>query len=264
MFSWSESDDRVAIIKMNAELRHAQLELLSAECATDRLRLRFSPENVARYGERDVLRKAAASAAALKDYYSYIARKVSDLNTTVPPRPSSIPEDKVLGAIEKMCEYIEERRKEYRSQGLPLSPNQYTRMKSFFSPSMLADIRVVELRGRHIKNPPFYGEARALGISNLPDVAHMDSLTFDDVVIFPGEINDRRLFHALVHAAQFDILGLDDYAELYVRGFLRVRSHISVPLEMQAFGLEAKFAENPSEPFLVEKLIKLWVKEGRY
>jgi hypothetical protein len=264
MFSWTESDDRVAIVKMNAELQHAQLELLSAECATDRLRLRFSLENVARYGERDVLRKAAASAVALKDYYSQIARKVADANATASQRASLIPEEKVLPAIDGLREYVQERRQEYRQQGLPLSPNQYTRMKSFFSPSLLAEIRIVELRGRHLKNPAFYGEARALGISNLPDVAHMDSLTFDDVVIFPGEINDRRLFHALVHAAQFDILGLDDYTELYVRGFLRVRSQISVPLEMQAFSLEAKFAEKPNEHFSVEELIRLWIKERRY
>jgi hypothetical protein len=264
MFLWTESDDRVAIVKMNAELRHAQLELLSAECATDRLRLRFSPENVARYGERDVLRKAFASANALKDYYGSIARQVSELNIAPSPRTSLIPEEKVLAAIESMREHIEEQRKEYRPQGLPLSPNQYAKMKSFFPPAMLAEARIVELRGRHIKNPPFYGEARALGLTNLPELAHMASLTFDDVVIFPREINDRRLFHALVHAAQFEMLGIDRYAELFVRAFLRVRSHVSVPLEMQAFSLEAKFAEKPSEAFSVEKLIGLWVKEGRY
>jgi hypothetical protein len=37
-----------------------------------------------------------------------------------------------------------------------------------------------------------------------------------------------------------------------------------VPIEMQAFSLEAKFAENPNEPFSVEKLIKLWANEDRY
>jgi hypothetical protein len=264
MFLWSETDDRVAIVKMNAELRHAQLELLSAECATDRLRLRFSPENLARYAERDVLRKAVASATALKDYYTYVARQVSEANTTTLPQASSIPEDKVMEVIDGMCQYLEERRREYRSQGLPLTPNQYTRMKAFFSPAMLADIRVVELRGGHIHNPAFYGEARALGITNLPELAHMASLTFDDVVVFPGEINDRRLFHALVHAAQLEILGLERYAELFVRGFLRVRSHVSVPIEMQAFSLEAKFAEKPQEAFSVEELVRLWLKERRY
>ncbi|HSZ63357.1 MAG TPA: hypothetical protein VK828_16275 [Terriglobales bacterium] len=264
MFLWSESDDRVAIVKMNAELQHAQLELLSAECATNRLRLRFSPENLARYAERDLLRKAVASATALKDYYSYIARQASEEKAGASSRTSFIPEEKVVAAIDSMREYLQERRKEYRPQGLPLSPNQYTKMKSFFSPALLAEVRVIELRGRHINNPPFYAEARALGLTNLPEVAHMASLTFDDTVIFPREINDRRLFHALVHAAQFEILGFEGYAESFVRGFLRVRSHISVPLEMQAFNLEAKFAEKPHEAFSVEEIISLWVKERRY
>jgi hypothetical protein len=264
MFLWTESDDRVAIVKMNAELRHAQLELLSAECATDRLRLRFSPENIARYGERDLLRKAVASATALKDYYTYIARQAAEANAGASPRASFIPEEKVIAGIDAMREYLQERRKEYRPQGLPLSPNQYTRMKVFFSPAMLAEVRVVELRGRHISSPPFYAEARALGLSNLPELAHMASLTFDDVVVFPGEVTDRRLFHALVHAAQFEILGLERYAELFLRGFLRVRSHVSVPIEMQAFSLEAKFAENPREAFSVDEIIRLWLKERRY
>ena len=49
MYSWNDPDDRVAIAQMNADLRHAQLDLLSAECATDRLRLRFSAADLARY-----------------------------------------------------------------------------------------------------------------------------------------------------------------------------------------------------------------------
>ncbi len=31
MFSWDKTGDRVAIVQMNAELRHAQLEILSAQ-----------------------------------------------------------------------------------------------------------------------------------------------------------------------------------------------------------------------------------------
>ena len=65
MYSWNDPDDRVAIVQMNADLRHAQLDLLSAQCATDRLRLRFSVENLARYGEKDVLRKTIGAAVAL-------------------------------------------------------------------------------------------------------------------------------------------------------------------------------------------------------
>jgi hypothetical protein len=270
MFSWSNRDDRVAIVQMNAELRHAQLEMLSAECATDRLRLRFSPEDVARYGERDIVRKVVKSATALHDYYGAIARRLSDPNSIAPPRAalfqraSSFQEEKVLAAIDGLRQYLQARRQEYRPQGLPLGTDQHNKMKPFFPLALLAEIRIVELRNQRIPNPPFYAEAKALGLTNLPEITHMASLTFEDVVIFPSEMNDRRLFHALVHALQFQVLGLERYAELFVRGFLRTRSHVSVPLEMHAFSLEAKFAENPDLPFSVEEMVRLWTNQGRY
>lgn len=132
MFSWNNRDDRVAVVQMNAELRRAQLEMLSAECATGRLRLRFSAEDVVRYGERDILRKAVASATALHDYYGAIARQVSDLNSIAPPRASLFQEEKVLAAIDQVRQYLQDRRKEYRPQGLPLGTDQHPKMKPFF------------------------------------------------------------------------------------------------------------------------------------
>ena len=264
MFSWSKRDDRVAIVQMNAELRHAQLEMLSAECATDRLRLRFSAEDVACYGERDVLRKAVASATALHDYYSYIARQVSDPSSMAPRPACSLEEEKVAEAIDCVRQYLQGRRKEFRPQGLPLGTDQHIAMKPFFPLGLLAGIRIVELRNERISNPPFYDEAKAMGLVDLPELSHMASLTFEDVVVFPSEITDRRLFHALVHAVQFKVLGLERYTELFVRSFLRTRAHVSVPLEMHAFSLESKFAENPDEPFSVEEKVRLWANQGRY
>jgi hypothetical protein len=264
MFSWSKGDDRVAIVQMNAELRHAQLELLSAECAADRLRLRFSAEDIARYCERNVLRKAVASATALRDYYGEIARMVSDANFMAAPGVSAFPEEKVVAGIDQVRQYFSEQRKEYRPQGLPLGADQRGAMSPFFPAPLLAEVRVVVLRDHRVSNPPFYAEAKALGLTNLPELAHMASLTYEDVVIFPGEISERRLFHALVHTVQSKILGLERYTELFVRGFLRTRSHVSVPLEMQAFSLEAKFDENPGEAFSVEEMVRLWIRQNRY
>ena len=77
MVSWDESRDRSAILQMNAELREAQLELLSAQCAMDRLRLRHPTEIVARHAQRDVLQKAWASANALYEYYSGLYRRAA-------------------------------------------------------------------------------------------------------------------------------------------------------------------------------------------
>ena len=141
----------------------------------------------------------------------------------------------------------------FRPIGRPLDHDRRRMMTPFFTPDLLDKIRIVALEGRRISNPPFYAEAKAQGLNSLPEFTHMASLTFEDVVVFHGEIAARTLFHALVHAVQFEVLGLERYTELFVRGFLRTRSHISVPLETHGFTLESKFAGDPAQTFLSKK-----------
>jgi len=78
MASWDEGGDRIAILQMNAELKEAQLELLSAQCAMDRLRLNYPAGSVARHGQRDVLQKAWASANALYEYYDGLHKRAPE------------------------------------------------------------------------------------------------------------------------------------------------------------------------------------------
>jgi hypothetical protein len=61
--------DRIRLI---ADLRAAKVELLSAQCATDRIRLQYSVQDIVSFGERQILRRAIASADALNDFYSEI------------------------------------------------------------------------------------------------------------------------------------------------------------------------------------------------
>ncbi len=264
MFSWEKNGDRVAIVQMNAELRHAQLEILSAQCATDRLRLRFSTEDIARYAQRDVLRKALSSATALHHYYSEIARQVTDPDSIAQGRGPLWNEERITEAISMVADYLHEQREHFRPQGQPLGEDHRRTMTPFFDPALLDEVRIVSLEGRRVSNPPFYAEAKALGLTTLPEFTHMASLAFEDVLVFHGDIAARTLFHALVHAVQFEVLGLERYTEHFVRGFLRTRSHISVPLEAHAFTLESKFAGDPTQPFSVEERVRLWVNQGRY
>jgi hypothetical protein len=257
MYSWNDPDDRVSIVQMNADLRHAQLDLLSAQCATDRLRLRFSVEDLARYGEKDVLRKTIGAAVALSDYYLSIQNEM-------PADPAGLPESQVLQAVKRVAEYLWSQREIYYRSGSPLSARQKEILDPFFSSAILDRVRTVEMHGRRLPPPPFYLEARSLGIENLPELTHMASLTFVDVIVFNDLIIERTLFHGLVHAAQFHILGLERYTDLFVRAFLRTNAHFTVPLETHAFALESKFAVDPGKAFSVEEQIRLWVREGRY
>ena len=257
MYSWNDPDDRVAIVQMNAELRHAHLDLLSAQCATDRLRLRFSVEDLARYSERDVLRKTIGAAVALSDYYLSIQNEMPD-------DAGHFSESQVQQAVKRVAEYLWKQREAYFPTASPLRARDRAALQPFFSAAALDRVRTVEMHGRRIPAPPFYLEARALGVENLPSLTHMASLTFVDVIVFNDLIIERTLFHGLVHAVQFQILGLERYTDLFVRGFLRTSAHFTVPLETHAFALESKFALDPETPFSVEEQVRLWLREGRY
>ena len=257
MYLWNDPDDRVAIAQLNAELRHAQLDLLSAQCATDRLRLRFSVEDLARYGERDVLRKTIGTAVALNEYYLSIRNEM-------PPEAGSLSETQVAQAVKRVSDYLRRQRETHFARGAALGPRQKEILRPFFSAALLERVRAVELHGRRLPPPPFYQEAHELGIENLPALTHMSSLTFVDVIVFNDLIIERALFHGLVHAVQFEILGVERYTDLFVRAFLRTNAHFSVPLETHAFALESKFAVDPGKAFWVEEQVRLWVREGRY
>jgi len=264
MFSWDNPDDRVAVVQMNAELRHARLELLSAECATHQLRLRFSTEDLARFAEHDLLRKAIDSAAALNEFYASIERQIPHAGQLLKATAPKLSEEQALDISASISAYIREQRERYFPSGTALSAQRKAIMLPYFPAALLSRIRVVELEGDCIPNPPFYSKALDLGFSNLPSFSQMESLTFLDVAVFNERITDSTLFHGLVHAVQFQILGLQRYSDLLVRGFLRTNAHFAVPLEAHAFALESKFARNGSASFSVEEQIRLWIREGRY
>lgn len=261
MYSYENSDDCLAIMQMNSELHQAHLELLSAHCATHQLRQRYSADDLARFGRRDVLRKSAEAASALHTFYSVIEKMIPQATPSPAPQLTSA---QIAQAIENVASYLREQRERYFSAALPLSNQLKACMWPYFSPTLLDQVRVVELHGQRVAAPAFYAQARALGFDNLPQVTHMDSLTFIDVLVFNQTLTERSLFHALVHAVQFQVLGLERYTELFVQSFVKTKAHFTVPLEAHVFSLESKFMRSSAERFSVEDHVRLWVNEGRY
>jgi hypothetical protein len=64
------------IERLKADLSAAGVELLSAHCATDRVRLQYSLQDIVAFGEPSVLKKAADSADALYRFFSQIERQL--------------------------------------------------------------------------------------------------------------------------------------------------------------------------------------------
>lgn len=173
-------------------------------------------------------------------------------------------ESQVSQAVTRLTQYIREGHEYYRTLGQPLSRDMVSSLKPFFSLRLLTRVRTVELTDRRLSNPSFYSKARSLGFTNLPDLAHKATITFLDVVVFNEAVTERNLFHALVHAAQFQALGIERYAELFLHGFLRAKNFSLVPLKAHAFALDARYSKDRGESFSVEEEVEQWIKEGKY
>jgi len=250
-----------SIQRMNSELQQVQLELLSAHCAVHQLRLRYSAEDLARFGHRDVLRKSARAASALSEFYEGLEKNIP---SPEPPSPSSQPSsEQVALAVGWVSAYLQQQRAHYLPVAGALDPQPRVMMRPYFSMALLDQVRVVELKGARVAVPDFFREIRAAGFDP-PEISHMDSVTFSDVVVFNHQLTLRALFHALVHSVQIQVLGLCRYADLWVNSFIRTRTHFTVPLEIHAFSMASRFLTPLAEKFSVEEEVLRWKQEGRY
>lgn len=259
-----DSADGVSLRQINIELQHAHLELVSAHCAIHQLRLRYSADHLARFGRRDVLRKSAEAAGALHEFYTSIEQRIPEPEPSAPSVFAFQPtEAQIAQAVEWLSSYLHAEREHYLPQSGELSPHLKAAMRPYFSAELLDRIRVGELHGARVEAPDFFARARALGFDP-PEITHMDSLTFLDVIVFNQRITERALFHGLVHAVQIQHLGLKRYAELWIYSFIRTRTHFTVPLEVHAFSLASKFLRPSPEKFSVEESVLRWIEARRY
>jgi len=256
-------EGRTCVMQLNSELQRAHLELLSAHCAAHQLRLHYSTQDLIRFGRRDILRKSAQAASALHQYYAAIEQKIPADATPEQPLPTASPEQ-IAQAVRWLSSYLQEQRENYLPAAARLNQRHREVMSGYFSSDFLDAIRILELKGARVPAPDFFAHARSLGFHQLPEISHMDSLTFLDVIVFNELLTERALFHGLVHSVQIAILGTARYAELWVEGFLRTRAHFTVPLEVHAFALSAKFLRPNPEKFSVEEHVQAWIDQNRY
>ena len=62
----------IDVARLKADLAAADVELLSAHCAADRIRLQYSPLEIVTFGEHRALKRAIASAEAVHRFFSQI------------------------------------------------------------------------------------------------------------------------------------------------------------------------------------------------
>jgi hypothetical protein len=67
---------QIDVNRLRAELAAASVELLSAQCAADRVRLQYSLQDIVTFGEPKTLKRAIASAEALHSFFSQVAAEI--------------------------------------------------------------------------------------------------------------------------------------------------------------------------------------------
>lgn len=168
--------------------------------------------------------------------------------------------------IQQVAEYIGQQRQTYRGRAVLLDSHQQSAMQRFFPASALDSTRVLVLAGEQVSNPPFYPELQRMGFEpgSLPDFSLMAAITFVDTVVSHEPFTDKLLFHELVHIVQYAKLGLPGFAAKYVRGFLKGGSYEAIPLEVNAYKLEARFATASTKTFSVSDEVKGWIDADRF
>jgi hypothetical protein len=179
---------------------------------------------------------------------------------------SNLHDTEIAWVIQQVAEYIEHQRQIYRRRAEPLNVNQIAAMQPFFPGSTLDSTRVVVLTGERVGNPPFYGQLVDMGFDPAasPNFELMTAITFVDTVVSHEPFTASLLFHELVHVVQYEKLGLREFAAKYVRGFLNGGSYDAIPLEMNAYELDARFTQGPAKPFSIAEQVQKWIDQGKF
>ena len=75
----SGSEKHIDVARLQADVAAAGVELLSAHCAADRIRLQYSPKDIVNFGEPNTLKKAIASSRALCRFFGVIEAQMTNV-----------------------------------------------------------------------------------------------------------------------------------------------------------------------------------------
>jgi hypothetical protein len=71
----------IDIARLKSDLAAASVEMLSAHCAADRVRLQYSTRDIVEHGERRTLQRAIGSAEAVHRFFTQVAAQLNKEET---------------------------------------------------------------------------------------------------------------------------------------------------------------------------------------
>ncbi len=154
--------------------------------------------------------------------------------------------------------WIKEQRQVFRPLGRALPDTAIAQFSLYFEEQLLQKVRLVTVPA--LENPGFldnYQSVLAEKAIPMLDFSAMAGITFVDTILLVDRYLDESatalIFHELVHAVQYELLGPEKFVELYILGWVNQGfNYAAIPLEMDAFELQNRYEADPTQPFPVK------------
>ena len=138
--------------------------------------------------------------------------------------------------------WVRNRRDRYHSRGHPLSSEDLDWLTPFHDESFLARVRLCRA---------------PLHLGGIAGITYGDTILIAPDAPAEGHPWRRLVFHELVHVVQYEVLGLDAFLARYLGGWASAGyRYRGIPLEEDAYAIEAKFSADPGRPFKVREEVK--------
>jgi len=168
--------------------------------------------------------------------------------------------DEIRFLIEQGKAWIAAERAARHPHGQHLSDPLRHRFSPYFGAALLDRVCIQLVPA--IPNPPFYAQLAASGQPIPLDFSQMAGITFiDTILVAQSKVTpaawEPLLFHECAHVVQYALLGLDRFVDQYVTGWaMNGRRYERIPLEAEAYQLQAAFTTKPDTAFSVEAAVK--------
>lgn len=157
--------------------------------------------------------------------------------------------------------WIRRQERIFHPLGRGLTPAERSAFAGFFDAALLARVRIHRLERHRTAASLFRLSHSALLIPFR--LRNIIAITFGNAVVvahpvpLDGPTWERLLFHELVHVVQYDLLGIDEFINRYLSGWVRARfRYPDIPLERDARALEMRFARDPATAFPVRAAVQ--------
>ncbi len=163
--------------------------------------------------------------------------------------------------MENGIRWVTTQREAHRPDARRLVEGERARLAGFFDEASLEKVRIKTCAA--IEGPEFLSVLRQrMGVDPI-DFRFMVGITFVDTVVVRESITPHGpgwiplLFHEMIHVVQCGILGAERFVEQYVRGWVANGfDYYAIPMERQAYELQARYEAGPHDVFSVEGEIR--------